>query len=67
MTRFLEWLSIFIQTRNWGVLPAPLWFLVASPLLFWAGIGSRVFVWPLGSSRSPLRRSFWCVNWDRFE
>jgi hypothetical protein len=60
----LQRLQIRIACTNWGVLPAPLWFLIASPLLAFAGIGSRWFTWPKGCSKSPLRATFWCVNFS---
>ena len=53
---FREWVAF----APWSRLPAPLWFLVASPLLSWAlGGGKPWFHWPHGVSRSPLRRDFW--------
>lgn len=55
----LDRLKFRISVARWSVLPAPLWFLVASPALRWAGIGSRWFTWPRGCSKSPFRRSFW--------
>lgn len=58
-----------IWVTNWGVLPAPIWAVVASPLLTWAGIDNpngRYFNWPRGASKSPLRLSFWCVNCGQF-
>jgi hypothetical protein len=58
-------MRVWVATARWGVLPAPVWFLVASPLLCWAFGGSRPwFVWPVGCSRSPLRASFWRVGFD---
>jgi len=54
-----------IMVTNWCLLPAPVWAVVASPLLKWAGIGNpngRWCNWPRGSSKSPLRLSFWYVG-----
>jgi hypothetical protein len=62
MIRCPDRLAFWLMTRAWSVLPAPLWLLIASPLLRWAGLGSRWFGWPVGASRSPLRRSFWRVG-----
>lgn len=56
-------LATRIVVSPWGLLPAPVWFLVASPLLRWSfGSGTPWFRWPIGASRSPLRRSFWRVE-----
>ncbi len=55
----------YVACRPWGVLPAPLWWLVASPCLSWAfgdPFGPGWWRWPKGASRSPLRRSFWRVD-----
>jgi hypothetical protein len=52
----------WILCRPWSVLPAPLWFLIASPALHWAGMGINWFTWPVGCSKSPLRLSFWHVG-----
>ena len=62
----LERIKYRIMVGNWSLLPAPVWALVASPLLHWAGIANpngRRFNWPRGASKSPLHRSFWCVAW----
>lgn len=59
----LNALQIRIGVTNWSVLPAPVWFLIASPLLAWAfGSKGPWFVWPKGCSKSPFRASFWCVS-----
>lgn len=40
-------LRFWISTRRWDALPDWLWFLVASPLLWWAfGCRGPVFSWP---------------------
>jgi hypothetical protein len=57
--RFADFLRFRVSVFPWSVLPAPLWFLVASPLLSWAWGVRPWFVWPLGRSRSPFRLSFW--------
>lgn len=65
MTRFVDWLQFRICVTNWGLLPAPVWALIAAPLLHWAmGSQGRVFHWPHGASRSPLRMTFWWVGYD---
>lgn len=51
-----------VACARWGVLPAPLWFLVASPALRWAFGSGRWFVWPVGVPASPLRAGFWRVG-----
>lgn len=54
-----------ICTTNWSVLPAPIWFLIASPLLSWAmgpDKDGRWFHWPHGCSYTPLHKSFWRVE-----
>ena len=56
LNRFQIWLA----TRNWSVLPAPVWFLIASPLLAYA-IGGSLFNWPAGCTKHPFHPSFWCV------
>lgn len=40
-------LQFFIATRNWSILLDWLWFLVASPLLYWAIGGKGWFAWPI--------------------
>lgn len=55
-------LRLWICTRPWSRLPAPIWALVASPALRWAMGGGRWFCWPADCSRSPLRLSFWWVG-----
>lgn len=62
MSKFLEWLQIRIAITNWSVLPAPVWVLIASPLLRWSIGGSTWFHWPCGCSKSPFAASFWCVK-----
>ncbi len=50
----------WVAYAPWSRLPAPLWFLVASPLLAWAlETGGPWFRWPYGVPRSPFRREFW--------
>lgn len=62
-----ERLQVRIETTNWSILPAPVWFLIASPLLTWAfGSKGPWFVWPKGCSKSPFRASFWCVSKGEF-
>ncbi len=54
-----------IMVTNWSALPAPVWAVVAAPLLTWSGIGNpngRWFNWPRGCSKSPFARSFWSVH-----
>lgn len=57
-------LQVRIGVTNWSVLPAPVWVLIACPLLHWAfGCqGAGWFAWPKGCSKSPFRASFWCVS-----
>lgn len=57
----MDRLKLAICCTSFDWMPAPLWALVASPLLHWAGLRSPhgVFVWPLGRSKNPLRGSFW--------
>lgn len=45
-------LQVWLATRRWGALPDPLFFLIASPLLRYAGLGGRWFQWPM-----PLQMS----------
>jgi hypothetical protein len=47
MPRCPDRLAVWIMTRRWSVLPDWAWFLIASPLLRWAGLGDRWFQWPL--------------------
>ncbi len=63
MLRCPDRLSLWIWTRRWSVLPAPVWAVAVSPLLAWASGRGPWFVWPSGCSRSPLRPSFWFVDW----
>lgn len=49
-----------IATTDWGVLPAPLWVLIASPLLHYAiGGPLGLFHWPRGRTKNPFRLAFW--------
>jgi hypothetical protein len=57
----MDQLRTYIGTRHFSALPAPIWFLFASPLLAFA-IGGRPFKWPHGCSKSPFRKSFWHVG-----
>lgn len=45
-----EWLRFRISVMKWSVLPDWLWFLVASPLLWWAfgaDPSKKKWTWPL--------------------
>lgn len=56
----IEKIRTWIATRNWSRLPAPIWLVIASPLLAFA-IGGRPFKWPKGCAKVPWRKSFWHV------
>lgn len=56
---FREHASVWIMTRNYKWAPAPIWFLFISPLMTLAGMGSPWFVWPVGQSKNPFKKSFW--------
>lgn len=62
MTKLLDAIRFHLCITNFGALPAPLWFLIASPLLRFAIGGKSWFHWPCNVSRSPLKPDFWCVN-----
>lgn len=51
-----------ILSAPWSYLPAPVWCVVASPLLSWS-MGYPVSLsYPARCSKNPLRLSFWCVK-----
>lgn len=64
----MNWLQVRIGVTNWSVLPAPVWFLIASPLLNWSLSGGKGawFAWPRGCSKNPFRASFWRVSKGAF-
>lgn len=66
LARFASWFRFRVSVAPWSRLPAPVWAVVASPLLSWAlcAPGSRRpwFRWPAGCSCAPWRLSFWWVG-----
>lgn len=48
-----------IMTTNYSWAPAPVGFLFISPLLRLAGLGGKWFMWPVGQSKNPFKKSFW--------
>lgn len=61
-----ESFRVWVACAPWSVLPPPLWFLVASPLLRWALGSPGWFRWPAGAETRPWRLAFWLPLPRRF-
>lgn len=65
-TTWLDVIKVNILCTDFDWVPAPLWFLIVSPILAWAIEGDvKLFTWPFGRSKKPWRKSFWVGGfWD---